>query len=379
MRRSICFAFAFLLAAGSAIQAKKPDHQWSIGKVLDQSRARYFAGMIHNSSSQTTENGTLNASANSTSMGSSTDTEINGQYSGTATTSTSGTSRPVYWVYDNLVIEGSDTVYFTSERLKPGVGGSLLSVFAPGLAGLAPPPRAAHVAVNEEVKYYVEGGRLHFLDEDNKERSVEIVREVRKIVTPASSVDVAPPETKPYEPNQTPVATEPTLSGPEIARLKKQAARGNEAAQVQLGYMYANGQGVAKDDAESAMWFRKAAEKGDASSQHILGLDYATGLGVPQDYAQAAVWFRKSAEQGDASAQTDLGIRFANGQGLPQDYAEAYFWFDLAASGKLKGTEQENAVKLRDDAASHLTSPVLSQTQERARRWFEDHAVKNLP
>jgi TPR repeat protein len=136
---------------------------------------------------------------------------------------------------------------------------------------------------------------------------------------------------------------------------------------------------------QAAFWYRKAADQGDAPAQRGLGNLYDDGHGVPQDHTQAAVWWRKAAEQGDAIAQVALGLSYALGQGVPQDYAEAYFWLDLAASGKLEYGKPEDAAKLpdvskiRDDTASHLTSTVLLQTQERARKWFEDHAAKTPP
>jgi len=43
---------------------------------------------------------------------------------------------------------------------------------------------------------------------------------------------------------------------------------------------------------------RARAEQGDAGAQLSLGLMYAIGQGVPRDYAQAAAWYRKAAEQG---------------------------------------------------------------------------------
>jgi hypothetical protein len=165
MHRSIYFVFALLLAAGSAIQAKKPDHQWSAGTILDENRARYFAGMLNSSSSETNENGTWSGSANSTSLGDSTNTRISGDYSGTRNTSTSGSSMPLYKVYDNLVIEGDDTVYITSERLRWRWS------------------KGAHVAVNEAVKYYVDGRKLYVLDNDGKEHTAEIVKEYQPSVT----------------------------------------------------------------------------------------------------------------------------------------------------------------------------------------------------
>ena len=82
MRISTCLVITLVVAAGSLAGAKKADHRWSIGKILDENRARYFAGMLHNASSQTTENGSLSGNANSTSLGDSTNTQINGEYSG---------------------------------------------------------------------------------------------------------------------------------------------------------------------------------------------------------------------------------------------------------------------------------------------------------
>ncbi len=66
--------------------------------------------------------------------------------------------------------------------------------------------------------------------------------------------------------------------------------------------MYLNGQGVARDNAEAAKWYRKAAEQGDAGAQFNLGVMYGGGQGVPQDYAEAVKWFRKAADQGTANA-----------------------------------------------------------------------------
>ena len=48
---------------------------------------------------------------------------------------------------------------------------------------------------------------------------------------------------------------------------------------------------------------RLAAEQGDASAQFNLGFMYATGEGVPKDDAKAVKWFRLAAEQGHAQAR----------------------------------------------------------------------------
>lgn len=48
------------------------------------------------------------------------------------------------------------------------------------------------------------------------------------------------------------------------------ARRGHVLAQYQLGWMYANGRGVARDDARAAAWFRRAAAQGDVPARQML-------------------------------------------------------------------------------------------------------------
>ena len=64
-----------------------------------------------------------------------------------------------------------------------------------------------------------------------------------------------------------------------------------------------------------AAWFRRAAEQGHANAQVFLGLMYADGDGVPQDDAEAVAWYRKAAEQEFAAAQNNLGWMYATGAG----------------------------------------------------------------
>ena len=113
--------------------------------------------------------------------------------------------------------------------------------------------------------------------------------------------------------------------------LRKAAEQGDAVAQSNLGYAYANEQGVPQDYAQAVAWFRKAADQGNANAQSNLGLAYAKGQGVPQDYAQAVAWWRKAADQGNAGAQKHLGNVYRDGQGVPQDSAQAVAWFRKAA------------------------------------------------
>jgi len=80
--------------------------------------------------------------------------------------------------------------------------------------------------------------------------------------------------------------------------------------------MYSQGWGVARDQAQATLWYRKAADQGDARAQYNVGEIYHNGLGgVARDDAEAVVWFRKAAAQGYAMAQAALRRMETEGQG----------------------------------------------------------------
>jgi len=112
---------------------------------------------------------------------------------------------------------------------------------------------------------------------------------------------------------------------------RQAAEQGNAGAELGLGRMYANGEGVAKDSVEAMKWFRKAGEQGSAVAQFGLGRTYDIGDGVAKDPVEAVKWFRKAAEQGYAGAQCSLGVCYANGEGVAKDPVEAAKWFRKAA------------------------------------------------
>ena len=121
------------------------------------------------------------------------------------------------------------------------------------------------------------------------------------------------------------------------------AELGYGAAQTNLAWMYANGQGVEQDLNEAAKWFRKAAKHGDERAQIDLGDCYFNGSGVKQDHTKAVKWYRKAAEQGNAKAQYELGKCYHEGKGVEKDMAEAVKWYRLAA--EQDNTDAKEALK----------------------------------
>jgi uncharacterized protein len=149
------------------------------------------------------------------------------------------------------------------------------------------------------------------------------------------------------------------------------AEDGDAAAQVDLGLMYNNGQGVTRDYEQAVKWYRLAAEQGNADGQVALGTMYDNGHGVAQDDKEAVKWYRLAAQQGVVVAQYNLGVMHKNGRGVPQDTKRAYMWFNFAAA---KG--QEGASEKRDEAAEKLTPAEIAQAGELARK-CEESGFKN--
>jgi TPR repeat protein len=142
------------------------------------------------------------------------------------------------------------------------------------------------------------------------------------------------------------------------------AKQGQAAAQYHLGLLYANGQGVPKDDAQARQWYEKAAAQGHADAQANLGSLYDYGRGGPQDFKMAVRWYLRSANQGNDLAQRKLGLLYERGDGVPKDYVQAYMWYKLGAANGGK-----TAALQRDELAIRMTSDQLAEAKKLAREW----------
>ena len=147
------------------------------------------------------------------------------------------------------------------------------------------------------------------------------------------------------------------------------AERGNTTAMNDIGLMYHNGQGVTKNEVESAKWYRKAAELGNAWGQNNLGSKYRDGEGVEKDYAEAVKWYRKAAEQGHAGGQLNLGYMYEMGYGVTKDYAEAVKWYRKAA-------EQGHATAQYNLGLCYQYGRGVSIDLMQAKYWYEKAAAQ---
>jgi TPR repeat protein len=70
--------------------------------------------------------------------------------------------------------------------------------------------------------------------------------------------------------------------------------------------MYANGQGVARDEATAARLFRKAADAGEVFGMFNLGEMYENGVGVTKDLVKARKYYQMAADRGVKEAKAAL-------------------------------------------------------------------------
>ena len=88
----------------------------------------------------------------------------------------------------------------------------------------------------------------------------------------------------------------------------KLADQGIAEAQVNLGMMFENGQGVSHDYNEAMRWYRLAADQGLTVAQYNLGLMYFDGKGVDKDLIESAKWLKLAADEGLTEAQDKLNV-----------------------------------------------------------------------
>lgn len=184
-----------------------------------------------------------------------------------------------------------------------------------------------------------------------------------------------------------------------VGEIGIKAARGDVAAQLQLGKMHQSGKEVEKNLETAANWFEKAAQngsveatlklgaiykagkgrpqdlgrakelfefaaaKGSASALNELGILYRHGHGVAVDYDKAVAFYRQAADLGFANAQYNLGVNFSKGWGVPKDITEAAKWFRMAA-------DQGNLNAIFNLGLLHLRGEGLPKNEKEAVRWF---------
>ena len=143
-----------------------------------------------------------------------------------------------------------------------------------------------------------------------------------------------------------------------IRWLERAANAGLAPAHFRIGGLYEKGLGVKKSLETARRHYVIAADKGHAKAMHNLAVLFAEGAEGKPNYIAASQWFLRGAEHGVADSQYNLGILYARGIGIEQNLAESYKWFSLAA---LQG--DHDAAKKRDDVGARLDAASLAKAR----------------
>ncbi len=153
------------------------------------------------------------------------------------------------------------------------------------------------------------------------------------------------------------------------------AQAGRMEAQFELGRMYRDGVGVTADGKTALHWLRRAADHGNTEACDAVAELYLGQRGIAADPAAATEWFLRAAEGGSAQAMYYIGMRYAEGQGVPRDEIEALMWFDLAL-GDAIGSLRDTIARARVALSERLMPMQVQMALIRSRAWTRAHRTE---
>jgi TPR repeat protein len=87
-------------------------------------------------------------------------------------------------------------------------------------------------------------------------------------------------------------------------------------------------------------WFLKAAQKGDDEAQLKVGYAYHEGIGVRRDFRKAVYWYKRASRQENKYAQYNIGLCYIDGDGVGQNKRQAIKWLQRAAQQQHSGAKR---------------------------------------
>ena len=118
----------------------------------------------------------------------------------------------------------------------------------------------------------------------------------------------------------------------DVRQFEFACSTGNATACYELGVMYRNGAGVARNDARAASLFQTACQSGKAAGCYDLGVLYLAGEGVARDDVRAAKLFQTACDGGDGGGCNNIGALYARGQGVARDELRAVKLYERACA-----------------------------------------------
>jgi TPR repeat protein len=119
-------------------------------------------------------------------------------------------------------------------------------------------------------------------------------------------------------------------------------------------------------------WRPLAARKTESSAaQLFLGLMHAQGQGVAEDRAAAAEWYRRAADQDNMVAQVRLGLLYGAGNGVARDLVQAHLWASLAT--RRESHVQKMAQAFKEALRADMTPTQIAEAERLSATWRDSH------
>lgn len=145
-----------------------------------------------------------------------------------------------------------------------------------------------------------------------------------------------------------------------------------------LGLMYQDGDGVAKNMDEAVKWYTKSAELNYKEAQYTLASLVFQRQIQSISYPQAVTYYEQAAKQGHVKSQLNLGMLYLRGDVIAQDIPAAVQWLSLAASnnnseaqGYLADLYQQGAGVTQDTVKAAMW--LMMATQNEDKRFVNRH------
>jgi uncharacterized protein len=149
--------------------------------------------------------------------------------------------------------------------------------------------------------------------------------------------------------------------------VRSAAEYGVPAAQLRLGRMLLEGNGMECDPRAALLWLSRAGDRGDAEALNMVGRCYENGWGAPVDLVRAAAHYRASAEGGHDWGEYNFGHALFDGRGVPQDLERALYWY-LRAARQGHGRAMNLAARCFEEGWG------CARSREEAAEWYRRSA-----
>ena len=151
----------------------------------------------------------------------------------------------------------------------------------------------------------------------------------------------------------------------------KAAEQGKASAQFYVGYFYASGYGIKKDEELAFEWYTKAAEQKNAAALNNLAICFEYGKGTDVNLTKAIYYYEESAKSGNITAQKNLAICYKNGTGVELNPSKVFYW-------TLEAAKNGDVESLGKTALYHLRGYGTNIDYKEALLWYAKYYSKDV-